>query len=367
MINQSTKKPLIPVEVRGPVKNIKPNEEINFWWPWLYELTKKSIWIHLGANWKTGSDNVFPDNPPPGFDIYIIQGDSNLSEWAYELSKLDYIPLIINLTGPEIYKIKFQNKIINLPYCYYHKQISRFNKINVARKKIKYKIGSLTNRLTQSKCIIHAALLYHLPESDIVYSLHSENCEMKNVHYWTPSSNTTCNFYMDQFQKNHLGKSKIIDSTDYDQTNVDLPVYTQSIFNLTQESFHYSFMMDDQTDQEGILPGPFLTEKTWKGLLTGTAIIPVGQYRTLAWLKTQGFQFDYGDLNLDFDNDPGNLTRLEKIIQLIKNINSIKIDDLDNMTSTSRLHNQEHIWSVDFYNSCQEINNSTVKKLVNFI
>jgi hypothetical protein len=366
MINQTTKN-LIPIEIKDSIKNIKPSDEINFWWPWLFGLTKKSIWVHLGANWKTGSGSGFPDNPPPGFDIYIIQGDSNLSGWAYELSKLDYIPLIINLTGPEVYKNKFQNKIINLPYCYYHQQISRLDRINIGHKTVKYKIGSLTNRLTQSKCIIHAALLYHLPESDIVYSLHSENYKMKDVHYWTSSSNEICNFYMDQFQTNHLGKSKTIDSINYNQFNIDLPVYTQSVFNLTQESFHYSSMMDDQIKWEGILPGPFLTEKTWKALLTGTAIIPVGQYRTLAWLKTQGFQFDYGDLNLDFDDDPYNLTRLEKIIQLIKTINGIKIDDLDKITHNSRLHNQEHIWSDNFYNSCQDINNFTIVKLLNFI
>jgi len=365
--NQITKKNLIPIEVRGPIEKIKSNNEINFWWPWLFDLTKKSIWVHLGVNWKTGSDSIFPDNPPPGYDIYIIQGDSNLSEWAFKLSKLDYIPIVINLTGPEVYKNKLPDKIINLPYCHYHQQISRFDRIHIVDKTIKYKIGCLTNRLTQSKCIVHAALLYNLPESDIVYSLHSENYEMKNVHYWIPSANEICNFYMDQFQKKHLGKSKIIDSIDFNQQNVDLPVYTQSIFNLTQESFHYSFMMDDQVDWEGILPGPFLTEKTWKGLLTGTAIIPVGQYRTLAWLKTQGFQFDYGDLDLDFDNDPGNLTRLEKIIQLIKNINNIKLQDLDKMTYNSRLHNQEHVWSVDFYNACQKINNLTIEKLFNFV
>ena len=121
--------------------------------------------------------------------------------------------------------------------------------------------------------------------------------------------------------------------------------------------------MTDSTGHGYIEPGPFVTEKTWKCIISSTAFIPVGQMYTYHWLNTLGLKFDYGELNLDFDNDPGNLTRLEKIVKLIESLQSWSAPDLYEMTRLSTEYNAEYVTSKEFWNTCERTNESVYQLL----
>jgi hypothetical protein len=96
-----------------------------------------------------------------------------------------------------------------------------------------------------------------------------------------------------------------------------------------------------------VRPGPHLSEKTLKCLVAGTPFIPVGQFRTYANLRKLGLEFDYG-IDLAWDEDPGNLSRLVGIVDMIKTLADYTKEDLVEMTRASTDHNTDMIWSGEF-------------------
>jgi hypothetical protein len=96
-----------------------------------------------------------------------------------------------------------------------------------------------------------------------------------------------------------------------------------------------------------IRPGPHLDEKIFKCLVAGTPFIPVGQFRTYANLAKLGLEFNYG-LDLTWDEDPGNLSRLEGIVKMIRSLADYTKEDLVAMTKESTNHNTDMIWSGEF-------------------
>jgi hypothetical protein len=114
--------------------------------------------------------------------------------------------------------------------------------------------------------------------------------------------------------------------------------------------------------REIILPGPYLTEKTFKCLLGGTAFVPVGQFDTYATLTQLGLQFDYG-LDLSFDQDPGNLTRLEKMVVLIQQLGTMSAQDIYQTTLDSTQHNRDCVINGDFGRACDREIEQTLNRL----
>jgi hypothetical protein len=71
--------------------------------------------------------------------------------------------------------------------------------------------------------------------------------------------------------------------------------------------------------------------------------------------------------NLDFDNDPGNLTRLEKIVNLIESLNQWSAMELYEMTRASTEYNCEYVQSKDFWDLCEQSNTITYNYLANLL
>jgi hypothetical protein len=119
--------------------------------------------------------------------------------------------------------------------------------------------------------------------------------------------------------------------------------------------------------REYIAPGPFLTEKTFKSILTCTAFIPVGQYRSYQWLANMGLKFDYGALDLSFDLDPGNNSRMRGLVDLIQSQAAWTAADLYAMTRASTLHNHEYLISGDFGRACERFNRPNLDRMIEHI
>jgi len=137
---------------------------------------------------------------------------------------------------------------------------------------------------------------------------------------------------------------------------------TDAALHFCLETYHYSYMIDDYGKYTRA--GPHLSEKTLKCLLGETAVIPVSQFDVYNQLQQLGFMFDYGPLDLSFDRDPGNLSRLVKIVELCKTINIYSIEELLHYTKESSEHNREHIISEDFGNLCKQANEQTANKII---
>lgn len=353
--------PYIPKHVNSSLENLDITSEILYWYPWINDLPNKKIYLCLQAAWKPNGD--LPDIPPAGYDYYITSGDSLMYKWPEKI-KLAVDGKIIHLLSSMPMQAKSTEQIWFLPYNHAHRRIAKIPRPGKISKDIKYKASALTNRVTQSKAIVFSALTSLLKSQDFVGSLHHNHSLLRNVHHWQMSGNAVCDSHTKNFIDKWLNKTLLLPSDDQIEGSYNNPAYLNSALNFTQESYHYSLMTDTNGNSE-IEPGPFVTEKTWKCLLSKTAFIPVGQMYTYHWLKTLGCKFDYGELDLGFDNDPGNLTRLEKIIDLIQSLNSWSAMDLFEMTRSSTEYNCDWVQSKDFWNFCENSNTETYNLLAN--
>jgi hypothetical protein len=163
------------------------------------------------------------------------------------------------------------------------------------------------------------------------------------------------------FKDQWLGKKISLPSDNNIDHSYRNSAYQTAALNFTMESYFYSFM--DNGTRSYVEPGPFVTEKTWKCLLSRTAFIPVGQMHTYKWFRQLGLKFNYGELDLDFDNEKGNLTRLEQIVNLIKSLQYWSAQDLYEMTLESTLHNHDLVTSQKFWDVCEQSNTHVYKIL----
>jgi len=323
-------------------------------------LPKGGYW-HLHTVWNT------PYSLPKGYKYYII---------SFHLEQIDYhwinqqqldAPIVVLIDFNNYDNFKFSKNITVLRWTYWHHALEKMIKLFGPRvdKNIKYKYSAFCNRITQSKLIVTAALLETAAPGELLYSL-SDWAEEKNVHNWENTGIVLLDKLKDIFKNKYFGQTVSMDNFT-DQMNYQHytanpwhNAYQQAALHFTNESFHYSLMQDG--NDKYINAGPHLSEKTFKCLLGGTAFIPVGQFDVYSSLQVLGMNFDYG-FDLSFDQDPGNLTRLEKIVHLIIQLQKFTADELYQMTKFSCEHNQDLILSKEFYNNCEAVNYKTLEVL----
>lgn len=332
------------------------------WYPWLKELQGTNGFAHLAADWV---NKGWPQDPNPGFDYYILSGDSGMVGWDEHVANLYQKPVYM-ITLPEVYNAPVHHLITHIPIIYYHRQMSKLIKLigPIRQKTIRYKSSALTSRITQSKLIIFSALQQILGDQ-CFYSLHNI-FDSKSVHDWALTNNSLLDGLTEYFKDNWLSRNIVINNDDGNALSIENPAYLSSSLNFTQESFHYSMMYDAENDREYIYPGPFLTEKTFKCLLSQTAFIPVGQYRSYRWLENMGMKFNYG-LDLTFDDDPGNISRLSKLVSLIQSISQLTAQDLFDQTEKSTMHNHSIIETGEFFGNCERANQTPISTLYDHV
>ena len=358
----------IPPEVFGEVDKIT-----NFGFhPWIENLKGKSVFVSLSTSWPVDTSSLPVDLMPRGYKYYIFSGDSVMLSWIDQMAEYLQAP-VIYLSLPKTYDYRSLSPNVHFfPFTFLHQMCSKIQQLDTTttNKNIKYKVSALTQRVTQSKAIIFSAIKKYLDAQDCLLSLNSTNIALKNVHNWEPTGNSLCDEMMEEFFNNWQNQIFAVDDfflnhTEYKQNSFNHPAYTQAALNFAQESYHYS--LQHNNGRQYICPGPFLSEKTLKCLLSGTAFISSSQFDVYGYLAESGMKFDYGALDLSYDQDPGDLTRLTGVINLVKKLDQWSAQDLYNMTRDSSQHNQEVMLSGDFYRHCESQNQQSIEKIFNLI
>jgi len=349
--------------VPAPCQGNKDNMPEIYGYEWIHKLPDKKIYFALFQGW-------YKQDLPQGYDHYIVSFHLEAVDLNWLKQQQVNGPIFVLFDGQD-YDLNMPG-VYFVPFFYWHHQLNTMIEWFGLRKQSKlptYKFSAVCNRISQSKVWITTKLLEDArPFSLIVLNSWLEG---KNVHNWQLSGNKALDYLTQKFQDVYLGKKIKIDDFDNDTQNAQSitgtpwqPLYQDCAVNFTNESFHYSGMVDH--DQEYIWPGPFLTEKTFKCLLGATAFVPVGQFATYKTLKDLGFCFDYG-FDISWDNDPGNLSRAQSIVELIDYLNQFTANQLMNMTRSSSEFNQNHIASKKFFNLCQQKNSEAIEKLCQLI
>jgi len=326
-------------------------------YPWVKQLPlDKNIFCHFWSNWDVKI--ALPTN----YDIYIISyhyENINIA-WIKEQQKYCSGKFIVLHPGYD-YNFQLDNTTF-ITYTSLHrdldKMISWWGDHTITGNK-KYKFSTICNRISQSKIWVTTKLL-ETARTDSLIILNSW-LELKNVHNWELTGNHT----LDQLTDTYRAKYQSLTlSDDFDQkdnhqrynSNPYQPVYMDAAVHFVNGSFHYSQMTDY------IYPGPDIDEKTLKCLLSGVAFIPCAQFETYKFLQDLGLEFNY-DFDLTWDLDPGNITRFDKICQLIDTLSGYTTAELVNKTKDSTEYNRNFILNKNFYRNCEQLNQQSIDQL----
>lgn len=342
-------------------------------WPeisWLNDLpagTFFALWLRIPSARST------PVTLPPGHTLYVVtfhQEHFDL-EWLVEQSQKIDAPIIV-LNDGSCYEFPFKPNVYFFNYYSWHYHLQQMMSWFPDRqpRTVKYKFSAVCNRITQAKLLVFTALMETQDRSQLLVKL-GDWLEEKNVHFRQPTGIAQLDELSDLFFNKYYGRTISIDNfnnkTDnYQRINSNpwQPLYLESALHFTNESYHYSLMM---TQERGtfIMPGPQYSEKTYKCLMAGTPFIAVSQFDSYRYFTELGFKFDYGAIDLSWDNDPGNLTRLVSLINLIDSLTDYTAADIVNMTKDSTDHNTDYLWSGAFYRQCSQHNQTIAEQVLN--
>jgi len=326
---------------------------------WLQSLPD-ATYLALWQRWPT-------QNLPVGYRSYIV---------SFHLEPVDYdwidfqsqridAPIVILHDG-QYYDWPKANHVTSMRYiCWHHqldKMIKWFGPVDRIPRERRYMASAYCSRITQSKLLIFTALAEYLGMDHCLLTL-SSWLEEKNVHFRQDCGRAMLDNLAQIFWTKYWGQTLSHDhynqSLNYQSftANFHGQYYMDSAVHFTNESYHYSLMGDHKR------PGPFITEKTLKCLAAGQIFVPVGQFDIYGTLERLGFKFDYA-FNTKWDQDPGNLTRIEKIVELIQGLKDSSIQDVMAKSIDSCEHNLDHVYSGNFAKICQNINDLTVQNIL---
>ena len=355
-----------------PIVSLMPNTYMGlaqgpFEWPeidWLRELGDNvyyALWLGLPSQ--------VNKDLPLGHRLYVISFHLEPMDaaWLQRQFGLINAPIIVINDG-EFYDFPVPDNVHFYTYYGWQHQIDQIVEWFPDRqpRQVTHKISGLCNRITQSKLIVFTALMEHLGEPECLVKL-SEWLEEKNVHFREPCGIEVLDDLSDIFYEKYFGQTYKVDEFNNAKDNVQRinsnpwnPFYLNAALHFTNESYHYSLMSDGA--KSFVRPGPHLSEKTLKCLVAGTPFISVGQFRTYANLRKLGLEFDYG-IDLAWDEDPGNLSRLVGIVNMIKTLADYTKEDLVEMTQASTDHNTDMIWSGEFQR-CARAHNEIIREQI---
>lgn len=349
---------LVPVSVQGTKETLDVYKEYD----WIQKLPNKRIYLAL-------FQGHCVNDLPPDYEYYIVSWHLEAVDMAW-LKRQRTTGHIIVLFDGNHYDCQIPN-VTFVPYMYWHVQLDQIiDWFGLQPKPYPTrKFSAVCNRITQSKIWITTKLLETARDTSLIRL--SRWLESKNVHDWQLTGNAVLDRLTITFRDKYQGQDIKIDDFDTFNSNIQQitanpwqPALQECVINFTNESFHYSGMSENGVDY--VHPGPFITEKTLKCLIAGTALVPVGQFETYQTLKKFGLNFDY-KFDTSWDLDAGNLTRAQKIVELIDHLNDFSVDQLVSLTKPVNDHNLNCIVSGTFAKKCREHNQQSVDHVFDII
>jgi hypothetical protein len=229
----------------------------------------------------------------------------------------------------------------------------------------KYKLSSLSFRYTQYKKFITAWLLKNFNHNEMILTWHHCIGKQEDLHnhpdwaIWLNELTVDESVFINWRDNFNLEKNIPLFNADWHKEP-----YTNALVTCTNETFNYSLSF--KKDQPFTFPGPYISEKTFKPLLAGRPFVAVGQAQTLEYLNMIGFRTDFG-WPTDYDNDPGDLTRIQKIFSTLESIQSQTIEQLYEQSLSAVQHNTQHIINGNLAEICNNLNQMNRQEIVDFL
>jgi hypothetical protein len=271
---------------------------------------------------------LFAESPAQSVDLLNELAQTNphvdfivlADHWFYDF------PLAENITT-----LEYRQNIIYLDY--FVKTFDKSKFVFADQKEITKKFSSLSFKKRQHRALATAALLTYAKEESIIsWHNYDKEDQYADVHDYLIKSFVD----YDKFKHldwNFVDKQILID--DYNMNrNIGLDnildiahcAYTDAFVNLINETDGMGYHNDGKTEYNR--PGPYTTEKIWKALLAGNAIISIGQPNTIKFFKEcYHLPLDY-DFDNNYDSIDKDFDRFERILELIKNLSDRNLKDI---------------------------------------
>jgi hypothetical protein len=147
--------------------------------------------------------------------------------------------------------------------------------------------------------------------------------------------------------------------------DVDNAGYANTLINFTNETDSYGYHNDGIN--EYIRPGPYLTEKTFKSLISGTIMISVGQPFIYDFLKNDYKLPLHYAMDLSYDNLKGDFDRLLELRKLIEKLASTPLVDLIDSNIDICETIQRTLIDPDYITELKKFNQQQDEKILNLI
>lgn len=229
------------------------------------------------------------------------------------------------------------------------------------------KVSSLSHRHEYHKAAVTAFLLKNFSKNDMIISWHKWKATEK-IFYLEEGYEIDERISQYLFDDNFLNIDKILidgfnTATNSPRLNVNWshPAFLDCAVNITNES---TFQTLGQVSNRipVVIPGPYITDKTIKPLLGGTAFLHVGQPFLLTKLNELGISTDFG-FPADYDDEPFEDERILKIYGSINFIMNTSLENLYQNSYDAILSNLNCVKSGTFYKNCKNHNKKSVKKI----
>ena len=326
---------------------------------------------HLNAYWFSGE--WCWQKLPKGYDFYFVKVDTCDFLWLYEEAKNHPDSLIFVINGA----LNTYGAFDDVPNVHwfpwteigYGFVAMRKNFGCGTKRSLRYKISALSRVVKINRIISLGTCLRHCPEDELLYSFGNAAYSPGD---WDLSESGHAEF--DALLKNCAellpNEPVIIDPVNHNGIMVHdrnlinghhFAPYQDVAININNETMWHTY------HNGHTIPGPWITEKTYKCLIAGTAFLSNGQHSHYEQLKQLGFQFDYGDIDLSYDRIVPELDRMVAFANELEKICYMDKQEIFDMTYDSCMHNIEHIQSKKIDSITEAINLETIEKIQNII
>jgi hypothetical protein len=340
---------LLPQNIQGSWQEIKHRPEINA----LYEnLSLGPAYCWLNCQKFDGSKI-----PVDHYDKFVLSFHTEFLEHQILVDFFVANPQkqFLLISDWKYYESIFPSNVETVTWVTLHNQADYIVKTygSCKHKSPSRRLSSLSYRHEFHKAAVTAYLLAHTDESDRVLSWwdikFTAPYYLEKDYYIDPK---IAKYVLDPcFQTHPPINLDVFNNNPLANTQWRHPAYLDCVFNLSNETVFNS------TCESGRIPGPYLTDKTWKVLLSGTALLPVGQTGTLTHLRSLGLEFDY-QIDLSYDTLIPEYDRVLGIFNTIDIILERPVDQLYRDVRDSGAFNVNYIVNGKFKKSCQERNDS---------
>ena len=294
---------------------------------------------------------------------------------AHQHPEVNFIWLI----DIDLYDFKIPKNIYYFKYRFWYVHLEAFlanydvSKLIFAKNKnYKYKFSSFSFKLRQSRALITTLLMtyarneslisWHKADLDqIQIDLHEALIEsLKNHHDFADLDWSVINnaILPDNFNR---AKNTVLANT----LDIDNAGYANTLINFTNETDSYGYHNDGIN--EYIRPGPYLTEKTFKSLISGTIMISVGQPFIYNFLKNDYKLPLHYAMDLSYDNLKGDFDRLFELRKLIEKLASTPLADLIDSNIDICETIQHTLIDPDYIIELKKFNQQQDEKILNLI